>query len=270
MCSPRRSSTSAASAYPRYHLEMALLRWIHLRKLVPISDLIQGAREGGPGPARARSVPRHRAVAPAPRIAASPPGHAPCRRRLQPRRSRPRGGVPRRRPAPAVGRRRHGEGGRSAERSRSRRAPASNGDALPNVQPVAAAELKDAFLTRSASRRSSSTAPSSPRRSGSTSTAIASSSRSRRSIARCATSSIRSRAWLDALASQLSGRKMTVASAEGAAPAERPALRRRPRGPPGKGSPVRSASAGAGRFRSAGDARRVRGRNQGCRGEVVM
>jgi hypothetical protein len=26
------------SAYPRYHLEMALLRWIHLRKLVPISD----------------------------------------------------------------------------------------------------------------------------------------------------------------------------------------------------------------------------------------
>jgi DNA polymerase-3 subunit gamma/tau len=31
------------AAQPRYHLEMALLRWIHLRKLVPIEDLIAGA-----------------------------------------------------------------------------------------------------------------------------------------------------------------------------------------------------------------------------------
>jgi DNA polymerase III subunit gamma/tau len=37
-----------SAAQPRYHLEMALLRWIHLRKLVPIEDLIAGAR----GPAR--------------------------------------------------------------------------------------------------------------------------------------------------------------------------------------------------------------------------
>ena len=36
------------SAYPRYHLEMALLRWIHLRKLVPISDLIQGLESSSP------------------------------------------------------------------------------------------------------------------------------------------------------------------------------------------------------------------------------
>jgi DNA polymerase-3 subunit gamma/tau len=31
------------AAQPRYHLEMALLRWMHLRKLVPIEDLIAGA-----------------------------------------------------------------------------------------------------------------------------------------------------------------------------------------------------------------------------------
>jgi DNA polymerase-3 subunit gamma/tau len=31
------------AAQPRYHLEMALLRWIYLRKLVPIEDLIQGS-----------------------------------------------------------------------------------------------------------------------------------------------------------------------------------------------------------------------------------
>jgi DNA polymerase III subunit gamma/tau len=41
-----------ASAHPRYHLEMALLRWIHLRQLVPLSDLIQGLEKGGPGPPR--------------------------------------------------------------------------------------------------------------------------------------------------------------------------------------------------------------------------
>jgi DNA polymerase-3 subunit gamma/tau len=42
-----------AAAQPRYHLEMALLRWMHLRKLMPIEDLIAGA-SGAPerGPAR--------------------------------------------------------------------------------------------------------------------------------------------------------------------------------------------------------------------------
>ena len=35
-----------SAAQPRYHLEMALLRWIHLRKLVAIEDLITGAGTG--------------------------------------------------------------------------------------------------------------------------------------------------------------------------------------------------------------------------------
>ncbi len=40
-----------ASAQPRYHFEMALLRWIHLRKLVPIEDVIASLeRGGGSGP----------------------------------------------------------------------------------------------------------------------------------------------------------------------------------------------------------------------------
>ena len=49
------------AAQPRYHLEMALLRWIHLRKLVAIEDLIQLAGSGAPlgpqasGPARSPS-----------------------------------------------------------------------------------------------------------------------------------------------------------------------------------------------------------------------
>src|SRR5580765_139833 len=42
-----------SSAQPRYQLEMALLRWIHLRKLMPIEDLIAGAS----GPERAAPRP---------------------------------------------------------------------------------------------------------------------------------------------------------------------------------------------------------------------
>lgn len=34
---------------PRYHLEMALLRWIHLRKLVPLTELLSGVRGEGQG-----------------------------------------------------------------------------------------------------------------------------------------------------------------------------------------------------------------------------
>jgi DNA polymerase III subunit gamma/tau len=46
-----------AAAQPRYHLEMALLRWIYLRKIVPIEDLIAGAPSvprGQPTPASAK------------------------------------------------------------------------------------------------------------------------------------------------------------------------------------------------------------------------
>ncbi len=39
----RAESEIRTAAQPRYHLEMALLRWIHLRKLMPIEDLIAGA-----------------------------------------------------------------------------------------------------------------------------------------------------------------------------------------------------------------------------------
>ncbi|MBI2223324.1 MAG: DNA polymerase III subunit gamma/tau, partial [Acidobacteria bacterium] len=36
------------AAQPRYHLEMALLKWIHLRKLVPLADVIAGLKGGAP------------------------------------------------------------------------------------------------------------------------------------------------------------------------------------------------------------------------------
>jgi DNA polymerase-3 subunit gamma/tau len=43
---------------PRYHLEMALLRWIHMRKLVPLTELLAGLQGGG--------IPTRPVVAPAP------------------------------------------------------------------------------------------------------------------------------------------------------------------------------------------------------------
>jgi DNA polymerase III subunit gamma/tau len=78
-----------SAAQPRYNFEMALLRWIHLRKLVPIEDLIAGkatpvvaaapASPGRPVPAAASkpaaAVPtKTAAAATTPAPAASAPG----------------------------------------------------------------------------------------------------------------------------------------------------------------------------------------------------
>jgi DNA polymerase-3 subunit gamma/tau len=60
-----------AAAQPRYHLEMALLRWIYLRKLTPIEDLLAGSstaqRAAGTGAAPGPALP------PRPSAAASSP-----------------------------------------------------------------------------------------------------------------------------------------------------------------------------------------------------
>src|SRR3990170_4157990 len=46
------------AAQPRYHLEMALLRWIYLRKLTPIEDLIAGTPSAATvGPGLSRTIP---------------------------------------------------------------------------------------------------------------------------------------------------------------------------------------------------------------------
>jgi DNA polymerase III subunit gamma/tau len=44
------------SAQPRYHLEMALLRWMHLQKLQPLAELIDRAESGGGPSARVPST----------------------------------------------------------------------------------------------------------------------------------------------------------------------------------------------------------------------
>jgi DNA polymerase-3 subunit gamma/tau len=83
------------SSQPRYHLEMALLRWMHLRKLVPLADLLDGMKGGtlpaAPVAAASRRVAGpteppapvavSRPVAPAsapPPTAKTPPGESPA------------------------------------------------------------------------------------------------------------------------------------------------------------------------------------------------
>jgi DNA polymerase-3 subunit gamma/tau len=65
-----------AAAQPRYHLEMALLRWIYLRKLTPIEDLIAGTPRGSPASPRPPVV-QPRAPAPSKPVSAQAPPRRP-------------------------------------------------------------------------------------------------------------------------------------------------------------------------------------------------
>ena len=56
------------SSHPRYHFEMALLRWMHLRKLVPLTELIEQLKSGRPAPPPG-AVTAARPVATAPKPA---------------------------------------------------------------------------------------------------------------------------------------------------------------------------------------------------------
>jgi DNA polymerase III subunit gamma/tau len=70
-----------SAAQPRYHLEMALLRWIHLRKLVSIEDLIAaaGAGSGSNRPPAERPSPPAARIAPAASVGRPAPAAPPVR-----------------------------------------------------------------------------------------------------------------------------------------------------------------------------------------------
>jgi len=66
------------AAQPRYHLEMALLRWMYLRKLVPLEDLIAGAPAAAPAASLATARPQPKTSAPAsPTVVAPKPAAVP-------------------------------------------------------------------------------------------------------------------------------------------------------------------------------------------------
>jgi DNA polymerase III subunit gamma/tau len=73
-----------SATQPRYHLEMALLRWIHLRRLVPITELIDAVEKNAPLASRPGAGASGSAFgggsrpAGAPPVAASSPGARPA------------------------------------------------------------------------------------------------------------------------------------------------------------------------------------------------
>ena len=100
-----------SAAQPRYHFEMAMLRWMHLRKLVPLAELVDGLEQSAaPAPRVTPTLASGEASAPRATASAAPP----------------------RRPAPAV-------------RSKSAEKPAA-ATASPEPPAPMAGDPKGAFL----------------------------------------------------------------------------------------------------------------------------
>ncbi len=190
------------SAYPRYHLEMAILRWIHLRKLVPISDLIQGLESPAPRNTSASGAAAvSRSAQPSASRSAAPPSAPPPRVSPPPK-------------APSVT-----AATVKAIEARDTKVDTtpSNGDAPPDVRQVPAADVKDAFLNevRKSKKYFYGTVVAQAQRIDIAADRIVFTFAPQHRMLREQLNQMRG--WLDALATQLSGRKMTVASAEGAA-----------------------------------------------------
>ena len=183
-----------ACLQPRYHLEMALLRWIHLRRLVPLADLIKQV-EGGGGPVRASaSAPARPASAPpvAP-PAASPP-------------------VPAARPAPVAAAPSRMDTVKAVE---ARRGAKPAGDDTPSFQPVEATVLKDTFLSevRKAKKFFYGTVVAQAQRIEFEGDKVVFTFGPQHRALRAQLE--QNRPWLESAASQLAGRRVSVVAAEG-------------------------------------------------------
>ena len=234
------------AAYPRYHLEMALLRWIHLRRLVPITDSDRRRRGAGVVFGRAarlcvarvrgvRAADVRRPAAPASAASAPAATGAPHRQRSGPglsRRDRRRQWRPRSRRWKHEPKRNRGgtwrrghhfskhgtrsgsPGFPSAQRERAPGAPVQS-PAAP--VPTAAGELKDAFLNevRKSKKFFYGTVVAQAQRIDVDGDRVVFTFAPNQGALRAQLE--QARPWLDLLASQLSGRRTTVVSAEGTA-----------------------------------------------------
>ena len=182
-----------ASMQPRYHLEMALLRWIHLRRLVPLTDLIQQVQSGAPARAAGPPAPPKPATA----GGGGKPGLA------------GEGGPPRSATVRAV------EERRAAAPATKAAAPASAD--TPSLSAVDPSSLKESFLgeIRKSKKFFYGTVVAQAQKiefEGDRAVfTFAPQHRTLRAQLE------QNRAWLEAAASQLSGRKITIAAAEGTA-----------------------------------------------------
>jgi DNA polymerase-3 subunit gamma/tau len=176
------------AAQPRYHLEMALLRWIYLRKLTPIEDLIAGvAPAGGRGQA-------------------SPPPRTPARTVVPPGPPRTASVAPSSPPAPST----------------SPSAPAISNGAQTPAATAAAGGFKDALLAeiRRAKVVFYNTVVAQAQRidvsgDGATFTFAAGQRALRDAFEQ-------NRAWLEGIGQQVAGRRLAIASVLAEAPSSQP------------------------------------------------
>jgi DNA polymerase-3 subunit gamma/tau len=241
---------------PRYHLEMALLRWLHLRKLVPLTELIEqmkGGPVGSPVGLTFKSGAQQGSPQLRPDLKVGPTGAGPTG-------AGPTGGGPTGPAAPsrsatvqAVEAKRtipsapaqplappaqakpvsFGGGGKSA----SGGGKPTGDSAEPNLQPVDASQLKETFLLeiRKTKKFFYGTVVAQAQRIDLEGDKVIFVFAPQHRALRAQFEP--NRAWLETAATQLAGRKMSVTAAEGtAAPGT---------GVPGTGSPGASGSSGA-------------------------
>jgi DNA polymerase-3 subunit gamma/tau len=128
-----------SAVQPRFHVEMTLLRWMHLGKLVPLGELIESMEKGAPAARGAQAASRPASTAP-PRPSPSAP---PARNSAVG--SRPSAPAAAGRPVPRNGGEERGPV-KSEARTTPGGPPTETSGALPIVQPVPADRLKEAFL----------------------------------------------------------------------------------------------------------------------------
>jgi DNA polymerase-3 subunit gamma/tau len=176
-----------AASHPRYHFEMVLLRWMHVRKLVPLVDLLQGSAR--PAPARSSIAPSANKIAPTVKIAPASSKVAPISNPIAP--------------------------------PRSTIAPTSNaiapaGDTLAPARNVVAptSALKDALLAeiRSVKNTLYSLAVAQAQRIDVTDERITFTFASNQNVARMQLE--QNRAWLESVAERLSGKRMPVTAVQ--------------------------------------------------------
>jgi DNA polymerase-3 subunit gamma/tau len=223
-----------ASMQPRYHLEMALLRWLHLRRLVPLTDLIQQMQTGGsaggrpglpqPGVQSGGGVPRGTpdlppsreapAARPGPggggKVGPTPASRSATVQAVETKRAIVPPVAPLASPAPAA------EGGKPAPVGSGAR-PIGAGDAgdVPNLKAVEPSVLKDAFLgeIRKAKKFFYGTVVAQAQRIEFEADRVVFVFGPQHRALRVQLE--QNRPWLEAAATQLAGRRMSVTAAEG-------------------------------------------------------
>jgi DNA polymerase-3 subunit gamma/tau len=190
-----------SSMQPRYQLEMALLRCVHLRKLVPLTDLIQQIQSSGPAGPTVRSavpqaIPAARPVVP---TASPAPARAATVKAVEAARATPPPSVPVAPPAATI-----------------KAAPSADAGA-PDLKAVDSSQIKDAFLgeVRKAKKFFYGTVVAQAQRIDVEADKVVFVFGPQHRALRVQLE--QNRSWLEAAATQLAGHKMTVAAAEGTA-----------------------------------------------------